>query len=213
MVLDYARARGIEEVLHFTTNRGLIGMLALGKLLSHDQLREEELLTEIAFPNSPNRNRDAAWTDYVNMSITAVNSRFMTSSRGWHSEDAIWWAILAFNPNIVAHEGVYFATSNNAYESTNRAAGVEGLKALYADSVRWGQYKTNAFRSPGMSLAEPTENQAEVLYPNALDLMHLRTIYVADEENIDDVAGFIAALRPELHTVAIVCTPSQFVTR
>jgi hypothetical protein len=216
-ILDFVDERGIQEILHFTTNRGLIGILAAGKLLSRDQLREEELLTEIAMLNAPDRSRDADWTGYVNMSITSANYSFMESSKGWHPDEDIWWAILAFEPAIVADEGVHFTTSNNAYPTTQRAPGVGGLKALYRDGFVWGKFGSKAWRTSFMDPAQPTHNQAEVLYPKAVGLAHLLTIYVAEDEHIDAVAGWISAFArsvgPDLSAVHIVCDPALFPSR
>lgn len=214
-IRDYAEQRGVQEVLHFTTNKGLIGILAYGRLLSRDQLREEELLTEIAVYNAPNRDRDAAWTGYVNLSITTANSAFMKSSKGWHPEETIWWAILSFGVEILAHEGVHFTTSNNAYPTTKRNAGLAGVEAIYADAVTWGMYGSVARRTASTPLAKPTHEQAEALYPHSVDLAYLRTVYVAVEEHIDSVAGWIAAFavqdKLDLTPVQIVCAPELFV--
>jgi hypothetical protein len=214
-IVNWATGRGETEILHFTTNKGLIGILAYGSLLSRDQLREEELLTEIAVYNAPNRCRDADWTGWVNLSITTANSSFMRSSMNWHPEETIWWAILAFDPEILGHDGVHFATSNNAYPSTQRGAGLVGIKATYADAVPWGMYGSVARRNASTPTSNPTHEQAEVLYPRSIDLAYLRTIYVAEDRHIDDVAGWIAAFavtdRVDLTAVDIRCAPELFV--
>jgi hypothetical protein len=213
-VVDYARNRGIKEILHFTTNRGLIGVLAQNKIYSRDSLNEDDYLENIKVLNSPSRTRDAAWTGYVNLSITIVNLRMLGSSRKWHPEEDIWWAVLAFDPEILGHDGVQFTTTNNVYPPVKRGPGVSGLDALFAQRIPWGIYGDVIRRPSDMAIDLTTDSQAEVLYPDAVDLSHLRAIYVEQPEHIDEVAGWLAAFqytsKVDLSSVAVTCKPEVF---
>ena len=188
--------RGIPSVLHFTTNHGLVGVLAAGSLLSRRRLPDERLLEHVLHVNAAKRREAAAdfdksedWLDYVNLSISEVNARFLAVSRRWHNAAAVWWCILEFDPQIMEHDGVYFATTNNSYDQCSRGAGEEGLVALFRERVG---------RKPGWSAWRhgrpshlPTCEQAEVLYPGNLGVEHLRRVYVEKEEHSDIVGGWL----------------------
>ncbi len=182
------RRRGISQILHFTTNSGLLGIFATKSVKSRYRLPEEKYLEYVYQPNCSFR-RDAAWIDYVNLSIERINGFFfdVCFSR-WHSTKDIWWCILAFDPIILTHEGVYFTTTNNIYSGVLRGKGVLGFNALYKPIIH--QYSNKYVkRASEKSDAEPTCDQAEVLYPRELSLDFLRKIYIRDEEHADIVAA------------------------
>jgi len=64
---DIVRSRGIKEVLHFTTNKGITGILAVQSVKSRGRLSSEEYLEHVLKYNCPDRSRDRDWHDYVNM--------------------------------------------------------------------------------------------------------------------------------------------------
>ena len=188
--------RGIQSVLHFTTNRGLVGVLAVRCLLSRRKLRDEQLLEHVLHVNAAYRPEAAAafdksedWLDYVNLSISEVNTRFLAVSKRWHNNVAVWWCILEFDSEILTHDGVYFATTNNSYGQCLRGADGEGLTALFQERV-WRKADWSV-RRYGRPTHLPTCEQAEVLYPERLRGQHLRRVYVADEEHYDVVGGWL----------------------
>lgn len=184
--------RQIKRVVHFTTNRGVLGVLATGKLLSRARLPEEKYLEHIFTANSDFR-KDPAWLDYVNLSIGAINGKFFEYSNRQHVGEDLWWAVLAFDPVILCHSGVYFCTSNNIYSGTLRAQGAEGLAALYDERVH--QYLGNwAIRQPTRQSDLPTCPQAEVLYPGEVTTEYLRTLYVSQDAHAEAVAGMMASV-------------------
>ncbi len=183
--------RGIQEVLHFTTNLGLIGVLGSGLLLSRARLPEDRYLEHVYRPNSPIR-KDMAWLDFVNLSVSRINDWMFGSSERWHAQDEVWWAALAFDPLILAEPGVVFTTTNNIYPSVHRHLGAAGLEEMFSPIVL-GRYGTRHGRN-GLSDSQPTDRQAEVLFPKALSTWHLKTIYVRDEENVDSVEGIFGGL-------------------
>jgi hypothetical protein len=203
-VVDAARARGINEVLHFTTNRGLVGVLAGRALLSRDDLNEEDLLSSVKLLNCPDRGRDADWTGYVNLSLERVNQNMLDYSYKWHEHDGIWWSVLAFDVEILAEPGVYFTTCNNAHPAVLRAQGVAGFEAMFADKVKWGQYGSTITRPASYPPNFTTDVQAEVLVPHSVSIDYLRNIYVPQDEHVDDVAGYIATIVGSPDVQAIV---------
>ena len=188
--------RGIESVLHFTTNRGLVGVLAVRGLLSRRRLSVENLLEYVLHVNAAHRPEAAGdfdksndWLDYVNLSVSEVNTRFLAVSRRWHNNAAVWWCIMEFDAKIITHDGVYFATTNNSYDRCIRGAGVEGLDALFVERV-WRKADWSVGRRSRASYL-PTCEQAEVLYPKRVGVEHLRRVYVAEEEHHDIVGGWL----------------------
>ena len=195
-IAKFLREQGIDSTLHFTTNRGLVGVLASGKLLSRSRLSNEKLLEYVLHVNAARRPEAAAdfdksenWLDFVNLSISEINTRFYAVSRRWHNSADVWWCILEFDSEILMHEGVYFATTNNSYELCERGTGIDGLQTLFADRVsrKAGWSVSRHGRSPNL----PTCEQAEVLYPQPVSIDHLRRIYVQDAEHYDAVGGWL----------------------
>lgn len=187
--------RNIEDIVHFTTNSGLTGILASKGILSRARLTEDQYLEHIALYNCNDRTRDKDWLDYVNLSITTVNMKFFGISRNkWHPGIDGWWCILSFSPEILSHSGVYFATTNNIYTSVKRKPGAEGLNSLFADKVeRWSG--NVASRSHDLPLNQPTCGQAEVLYPQKLSTKYLKHIYFNNEEDLVAAESIISVFR------------------
>lgn len=187
-------SRKINEVLHFTTNRGLVGILATKALKARSLLSQDKYLEHIYLYNCPDRSRDAAWHGYVNLSITTVNWRlFGISMHKWHQQPGIFWCVLSFDPVILTHEGVYFTTTNNMYSGVLRAKGSRGLERLFDETiVRWsGSVVTRDTDEPAN---QPTCPQAEVLYPNQVPIEYLREIFVEDEAHLDSVGSELDTL-------------------
>lgn len=208
------KTQKIEEVLHFTTNNGIVGILATGFLRSRFKLSEDQFLQHILFPNAAIRPEEAEcfdksnnWLDYVNLSISEINSRYFQVSGKWHGAKDVWWGILAFDPVIMEHEGVYFATTNNSYEYCKRGGGVEGFNALFSPLI---QRKPPSWKVLRLNRLDnlPTCEQAEVLYPQKVSTQFLKTIYVADESSHDAVVGWL--LEFNLPHVNVVISEKKF---
>ena len=184
-VADVAAARGVTEVLHFTTNTGLIGILADGHVLSREKLPENKYVEHVYRPNAVVR-KDRAWLDYVNLSISRLNWEYFGHSRGWHAHRDVWWCALAFDVSVLDRPGVVFTTTNNIYSGCRRAEGVDGFEALFAPRVvRWGAYA--AVRDVRTPTAWTTCHQAEALVPCEVPTDRLRRIIVADDAHADIV--------------------------
>jgi hypothetical protein len=182
--------REINEVLHFTTNKGLLGILDSKGLSSRARLSKNDRLEFILNYNSGTR-KDTDWLDFVNLSISRINSSFFNSSGKWHSEN-IWWCILSFKPEILSHAGVVFTTTNNIYTSVTRSPGCEGLEKMFETNIT--QWRARVVtRAPELPKNYPTCEQAEVLYPKVVSTEYLQCIYVKDEESFDQVQAQIVA--------------------
>jgi hypothetical protein len=204
-VADVVEQRKITELLHFTTNCGVLGMFALGAILSRERLPKEKYLEHVYQPNSPVR-KDPDWIDYVSLSISRVNTRFFGQSQNWHRATETWWAIVSLDPCILAEDGAVFVTTNNIFPSRIRGKGESGLEALFAPTVR-GYYGAESKRTPDMPDSWTTDVAAEVLYPQRIPTDYLRRVYVVNDDHGDLVAsqydilrrrGDAADARPEL---------------
>jgi ssDNA thymidine ADP-ribosyltransferase, DarT len=203
-VAEVIAARGILEILHFTTNSGLAGILASRAVKSRAVLPTEKTLEHVYSPNCTYR-KDTAWLGYVNLSITSINLHlFGISADKWHAGEDLWWCILSFDPSVLTHEGVYFTTTNNMYTGVRRGQGGAGLEALFAPNVtRWAG--NVASRTDELSKSQPTCAQAEVLYPTELSTGFLRRIYVREAQDGDTVNGMFGALdHPQIEVVVAV---------
>lgn len=186
-ITEILQKRDITELLHFTTHKGVTGILATGNLKARNLLSEDKYLEHIYQYNCPTRERDKEWWGYVNLSISSVNRHlFGISSGKWHTEADGWWCILSISPEICTHEGVFFTTTNNMYSGVKRKKGQEGLEALFANRIVQWASKTIC-RPSSLGNCNPTCEQAEILYPEQIPLKFLQRVYVA---KIDDAAKF-----------------------
>ena len=209
-VADGIVARGISEAVHFTTNHGCLGTLYSGNLLSRARLQSDEMVRHLFEPNAELR-RDLEYLDHISLSIEHINERFFgISADKWHRDDPIFWCILGFEPAVLAHEGVVFATTNNIYSSVQRGVGDRGLLRLFADRVP--QYGAlTASRTAGMRESYPTCAQAEALYPGLLPTQFLQRIYVRTWAEQSETVGF---LRATFHRdVDVLVAPEKFEKR
>jgi hypothetical protein len=148
------------------------------------------------------------------MSITHVNPRFFDYSISKHKNDRLWWCVLAFDPEILSHNGVYFANTNNIYTRVQHGTGLAGLSALFAPSVlqyvrRSGgrEYPSVVTRPSNHPPNFTTCDQAEVLYPGGVSIEYLRAIYVP---NTDLRARVLALAKLLKRQVNVVVRPEIF---
>lgn len=189
---DIIIKRGITEVLHFTTNSGMTGILASNAVKSRKRLSEDKYLEHILKFNCPDRSRDSTWHDYVNLSITTVNLNLFGISKGkWHSGMEGFWCILSFSPEILTHSGVIFTTTNNIYTGVKRGQGAGILEQLFDRKVM--KWERNIItRNLSTPQNQPTCNQAEVLYPGKLSLDYINCIYVNKADDASAVESLFA---------------------
>ncbi len=169
---ELATGRGVREVLHFTTDKGVMGSLRKQALLSRAQLEDDPDLAFIFLEVWP--VKAPQWVDFISLSIHSINLDLW--QRAVRNLPDRWWAVMAFAPAILDHDGVWFSTTNNIFPAAKRAQGSDGLAALYADPVS-GRYGEECTRD-SIERAQPTDRAAEVLYPTTIGLEHLTAIYV-----------------------------------
>lgn len=207
-IAEEVTARGVRELLHFTTNNGLLGSLASGHLKSRPLLKVDEYLKKVIHYNSQTRIEESAyfdkqqdWISFVNLSISEINRRFFGISEGWHIGKDKWWSIMSFDPVIMIHDGVWFTTTNNSYDGCIRRQGLAGFIGVFDNPIlrkRWGMggvpwYAYRANRAARL----PTCEQAEVLYPGQVSMEYLRAVYVREDDQADIVGGWLEEYGPE----------------
>ncbi|WP_033569611.1 DarT ssDNA thymidine ADP-ribosyltransferase family protein [Dickeya undicola] len=201
------KAKDIKEILHFTTNQGLLGILRTGAVLPNSQLTEEDTLAFIFQQNSlKRRERDSKWLSYVNLSITKLNFEFFEHSRSVHQYSDIYWVILSFLPEIIIDSGVCFTTTNNIYPSCLRGEGIESFERMFRNPIV-GKYQREIFRGPSHLPSWTTCEQAEVLYPGRLALERLAKVYVS---NFEDKASIMAQLAVLGLVLDVEVCPNKF---
>jgi hypothetical protein len=114
-ISDRARERGITEIVHFSTNRGLTGCLHSGFLLPRSRLRREDQLEHILTLNAPFRSEEEDWfdktenwIDYVNLSVSEITTNLFRASLRWHEGRDIYWVIMSFGIEILDHRACIF---------------------------------------------------------------------------------------------------------
>lgn len=204
-VLDAARRRGVQSVVHFTTVSGAIGVFASKAVKSRSRLQENQYLEHVYRPNARFR-KDQSWLDYVSLSIARINDWMFAHSERWHAADNNPWVLLSLDPEILSHPGVVFATTNNIYPACRRAEGRAGFEQLFAQSV-YGRYDKRYERTDDMRSDWPTDRQAEVLYPGEVPGSWLQRVDVQVAETKDTICGALAVLKRD---VSVRYTPEVF---
>lgn len=184
--------RKITELVHFTTNRGLLGILVQRLCRARALLSEDQYLESIYHQNTKIRREAPQYWSYVNLSISEPNHRFLRiSSEDWWANEDLFWAVLSFDPVIMTHPGVLFAPGNMGYDGITPVEGLPGAEALFADRVPKGFSKTMLRHDRAPQL--PTNPQAEVLYPQAVSTQHLQHIYVLTDEDAANAEAIVSA--------------------
>jgi len=174
-----AQARGVSEVMHYTSERGVMGSVMKGKLLSRKRVEEDADLAYI-FEGIWER-RDPEWIDHISLSVSRINLDLFERSRN-NSPD-FWWAVLSFDPAILDEPDAWFTTTNNVYPVCERGQDEAGFEAMFRDRVPWGYYGSEYWRPGDHPEHWPTDRAAEVLFPGEIDLSHLRTLYVPGQQH------------------------------
>lgn len=203
LVVAAAVDRGITEIVHYTTMNNVIGILATS-LQCSSKVQDNPKVEKVFGPNCPDRSRDAAWLEYVNLSVSRINHWIFASSRDrWHP-DAVW-VVLAFDVEILGHPGVVFTTTNNAYPACLRAEGLPGFERMFAEPLLG--YNSRPFDRRGLPDHHTSDHCAEVLYPVAVDTTFLNTIYTNTDDDAEHLSGILSALSLD---VDVVVNPRMF---
>jgi hypothetical protein len=116
-IAEIVAQRDIREVLHYTTNDNLIGIITRGMLRPRARLTQDEYVKHVVMMNCPTRY-DCDHLDYVSLSISRVAPLINISTTRWHGAKDVWWCVLSFDPEILSHPGVIFTTTNNKWHKS-----------------------------------------------------------------------------------------------
>lgn len=178
-VAERARELGVTEILHYTSNRGIMGSVLKRALLSREQVEQDP---DVAFIfKGVWVRKDPEWVNYISLSVSRINLDLLDRSR--KNLPDFWWAVMSFDVDILDDEGVWFTTTNNIYGPCRRALGVPGFDAMFGEPIAFGHHGSMMTRTHGMPRAWPTDRTAEVLYPERIDLTRLRKLYVLEAQH------------------------------
>lgn len=209
-ILKLIETRSIKEILHFSTNHGLVGIATIGAVISRNQLKADSKSPLFALnPHNAKFRSDPDWLGYINFSISRINSSFFGYSKTWKRSMDDYWVILSFKPEILSHVDTVFCTTNNIYHgSCIRNSGLKGLENCFADNVI-SKHNNRIVRPHDFPCHWTTCQEAEVLYPKELSLDYLQCIYVEDEETSDQVLTTLQLLTDRTDFKVII-NPDKF---
>jgi ssDNA thymidine ADP-ribosyltransferase, DarT len=174
-----ARERGVTEILHYTSERGVMGSVMKGELLSREQVENDD---DVAFIfEGIWERKDPDWVDYISLSVSRINADLYRRSRKNFPD--YWWAVLSFDVAILDHDDVWFTTTNNSHPPCERGQRIEGFEAMFGSPIEWGWYGTKKWRNATCPDAWPTDRAAEVLYPTRIPLSFLQKVYVPGKQH------------------------------
>lgn len=176
---ERARERGITEILHYTSQRGVMGAVMKEAVLSRQQVENDE---DVAFIyEGVWERKDPDWVDHISLSVSRINLDLYQRSRSRFPD--YWWAIMSFDVATLDHDGIWFTTTNNTYGPCERGQGVGGFEAMFGSPIEWGHHGSLNVRATSHPDAWPTDRAAEVLYPTRLPLDFLQKVYVPGEQH------------------------------
>jgi hypothetical protein len=169
--------RGISRLCHFTPSRNLIHILR-GKvgILASSRLRGDER----AVFNPTDVKRLDGHPGHICCSVEYPNAWYFRKAR---NEEKLFpdWVVLCLNRDLLLRDGVEFCPRNAAAGYGSRLkGGLEGFNAMFEPSV--GGARGTYVRSANRLSAVPTDDQAEVLVPDAIPVSSLIAVGVRDRE-------------------------------
>lgn len=200
-----ARARGVSEIRHYTSERGVMGSIMRGRLLSRDRVEGDPDLAFI-FEGVWER-RDPEWVDHISMSVSQINVDLYQSSRKRFPD--YWWAVMAFDVAMLDAPDVVFTTTNNVYDDVcRRAPGIAGFEDMFADEVPFGYHGSVKYRPASRAAHLTTDRAAEVLFPGEVTLDSMQALYVPGRQHKRMVDAWCEVYEhPEL---PVLIDPSPF---
>ncbi len=205
-IRDRANERGITRLCHFTPSRNL-GHIATGRtgVLSAARLNGDER----SVFNPTDRERLDGFPDHVCCSVQYPNAWYFRKARG---KDRLFpdWVVLLLRPHYLWNSGTKFCPRNAAAgRGEDVAEGLAAFESLFAPSVRGAKGQTFRRLSAHPSCL-PTDEQAEVLIPDAVEHHDLLGVAVADEAQGRLEVARMVQLEvdpPPIHVVPIFFRP------
>lgn len=172
------RARGITRICHFTPSRNLAQIIAgTTGVLATSKLQEDE--RQVFAPTD--LQRLDGFKEHICCSIEYPNAWYFERARGKESlfKD---WVVLLIRPKYLWLPRTKFCPRNAAAGFGREVAdGIAGFRRLFSESSV-GAYGRTYMRSSLRPPSCPTDEQAEILVPDAIDLSDIIGIAVRDED-------------------------------
>ncbi|MCK9595108.1 MAG: DUF4433 domain-containing protein [Candidatus Omnitrophica bacterium] len=195
--------KGISRLCHFTSSRNL-GFILKGEkgILATRHLEEDERALFIP----TDLKRLDGHKNHICCSIEYPNPWFFSSAR---SKEALFkdWVVLLIKPDYLWEEKTLFCPCNAAASYGNRIkSGITGFLDLFQAEVSGSQGKRYTRTSTHL-LCCPTDNQAEVLVLDCIQLSDIFGVIVRDRtqakneilrlkmSNIDQIPDIFVSLK------------------
>lgn len=192
--------RGITRLCHFTPSRNLVhiatdprGILAT-KLLSDD---------ERAIYNPTDLARYDGQPGHVCCSIQYPNAWYFRKAR---ADERIFtdWVVLLLSPDCILRQNVKFCTRNAAAGGGQfLAKGLDAFNGMFAESVSGSQSRIYT-RCPGHPSNVPTDQQAEVMIPDSIDLSDVIGLAVCDASQARREFARLTTLNAKVPAIYII---------
>ena len=201
----FVKERGITRLVHFTPFCNLLGVYEMGALWAKQKIETVAQSKSDFFLLDYIRWNDGlrldGRRDCINLSIQRINQYLFTSFKKKFTECDIW-CILEISPEILAAEGVSFTVGNAAssyVRNCGTGIGIDALKAMFTDSVVVGNmYGRRVSTRMGVPNNCPTDRQAEVMFPDEINVKYIQGIVVESEEHHAMVSRALQIEYPEM---------------
>lgn len=172
---EWLRRRQVSRLTHFTMLENVVPMMQLG-VIPRDYLMMEvvQLALGALFADDL---RIEGMPQYSCLSITSPNYRMFYSKR---QQIRRRWAVLELNPVLLCRLYAEFSPTNAASGCIS-APGADGAERLFALPTLRDRL--------GLSTAEPTDPQAEVLCDSIISPENIVAIYVEQQADADWLAS------------------------
>jgi hypothetical protein len=177
-IREEVEKRGITRLCHFTPSRNLLH-IAAGKtgILATAKLGQEER----SVLNSTDLERFDGHTGHICCSVEYPNAWYFDRAR---SGAVLFrdWVVLLIKPHYLWASGTLFSPRNAAAaRGAYLREEIEGFRSMFADRVS-GAYGKIRIRGETHLSCSPTDDQAEVLVPDLIQLSDIIAVAVKSEE-------------------------------
>lgn len=219
-IAAFASERGITRLVHFTPFQNLLGIFEMSGIWSRRRIgayaKEHGDLFLLDYISWNDQQRYDNRLDCVNLSIQHINAPLLRRFREKFAECDLW-CVLEVDPVCLQKKGVTFTVGNAAssyVKANGSACGLAGLSAAFAERVITGNsYGLREQTRAGLAPADPTDPQAEVLFPEEIPLPLIKALVVENEEQLRRVKGAIHMNNPGIILPPLVIRPEDFKNR
>ena len=200
------KRRGITRLCHFTPSRNLAHILTGGTgILSTRNLQ----INERSVFTPTDLKRLDQHEGYICCSIQYPNAWYLTKAL---ADEKLFkdWVVLLIEPKYLWQPGTRFCPRNAASDKgRNIVEGLDGFLSLFASEVQ-GAYGKTFSRLPRRLPACPTDDQAEVLVPDLIELTDILAIAVQTEEQAQNELARLKYVGVPVEKLRFIIAPKFF---